>query len=300
MSVVGRSAGAVRGVPLRELLHGWRARVDRLAAGGLILWLGFLLLVLLFAIFGEALAPYSPTAQDPISRLTPPFSASRRGFHLLGTDTLGRDVLSAVIAGARLSLFIGAVATAIGALIGVALGMLAGYYGGTIDRLSMRLAEVQTAMPMFLVAIFFLTVLGPTVLNVLIILPALVWPVFARVVRAETLRLRHSLFVEAAVATGCTDRAILWSHILANVAPRIAVLAVIEVGHVMLAEAGLSFLGIGVQPPDTTWGLLIARGRPYLAVAWWLAIMPGVFLGLTVLSLNMLSRRFAAEAGTAA
>jgi peptide/nickel transport system permease protein len=150
------------------------------------------------------------------------------------------------------------------------------------------------------VAIFFLTVLGPTVLNMIIILPALVWPVFARVVRGETLRLRDTPFIEAAVAAGCTNRAILGTHILPNVAPRIAVLAVIEVGHVMLAEAGLSFLGIGVQPPDTTWGLLIARGRPYLAVAPWLAIMPGVLLGLTVLALNMLSRHFAAASGSAA
>lgn len=300
MSVVSRSQVTTGSQPLQGVLAGARDLGRQVLAGGLFIWLAFLAVMLLCAILGEYLAPYTPTSQDPISRLLGPFSTSRRGFHLLGTDTLGRDVLSAIIAGARLTLVIGAVATAAGALIGVTLGMVAGYYGGAVDRFVMRLAEAQTAMPMFLVAIFFLTILGPTVLNVLLILPTLVWPVFARVVRAETLRLRTSLFIEAAVATGCTDRTILWSHILANVAPRIAVLAVIEVGHVMLAEAGLSFLGIGVQPPDTTWGLLIARGRPYLAVAWWLAILPGVFLGLTVLSLNMLSRRFATEVGTAA
>jgi peptide/nickel transport system permease protein len=205
-----------------------------------------------------------------------------------------------MIAGIGLTLFIAGVSTLIGLVIGVAVGMVAGYYGGNADRVVMRLSEVQTAMPMFRVAIFFLTVLGPTVLNMIIILPALVWPVFARVVRGETLRLRDTPFIEAAVAAGCTNRAILGTHILPNVAPRIAVLAVIEVGHVMLAEAGLSFLGIGVQPPDTTWGLLIARGRPYLAVAPWLAIMPGVLLGLTDLALNMLSRHFAAASGSAA
>jgi peptide/nickel transport system permease protein len=266
----------------------------------LLFWVGLLLVIGAFAVVGDYLTPYDPTSQDPISRLLPPFSTSRRGFHLLGTDSLGRDLLSNMIAGARLTLFIGAAGTAAGAVIGVLIGMVAGYYGGAIDRLAMRLSEAQTAMPMFLVAIFFLTVLGPTVINVLLILPTLVWPIFARLIRAETLRLRDSPFIEAAIATGCTDRAILWSHVLANLAPRIAVLAVIEVGHVMLAEAGLSFLGVGVQPPDTTWGLLIARGRPYLAVAWWLAIMPGVLLGLTVLSLNMLSRRFATESGSAA
>lgn len=273
---------------------------ERLGAGGLILWLIFLLLVIAFALVGDYLTPYGATTQDPVSRLLPPLSSSPRGLHLFGTDTLGRDVFSAIIAGARLTLFIGGVGTLVGALIGVTLGMVAGYYGGTIDRLVMRLSEAQTAMPMFLVAIFFLTVLGPTVLNVLLILPTLVWPIFARVVRAETLRLRDRPFVEAAIATGCTDWMLLRTHILMNLAPRIAVLAVIEVGHVMLAEAGLSFLGVGIQPPDTTWGLLIARGRPYLAVAWWLAIMPGVLLGLTVLSLNMLARRFATESGAAA
>jgi peptide/nickel transport system permease protein len=217
----------------------------------------------------------------------------------LGTDPLGRDLLSNIIAGTRLSVFIGLVATGIGMAIGVSLGMWAGYFGGWVDRTTMRLSEAQTAMPMFLVAIFFLIVLGPSVINMLIILPALVWPVFARIVRAETLRLRDQSFVEAAVAAGRTPGAILWSHILPNVAPRIVVLAVIEIGHVMLAEAGLSFLGVGIQPPDTTWGLLIARGRPYLAVAPWLAIMPGLVLAITVLALNMLSRRYAAVRGSA-
>jgi len=267
---------------------------------GLVVWLGYLVVVTLFAVTGAQLAPYDPTAQQVLARLMPPLSLSSRGFHWLGTDQLGRDLLSNMIAGARLTLFIGLISNFIGMAIGVALGLVAGYYGGAVDRFVMRLSEAQTAMPMFLVAIFFLTVLGPTVLNVVMILPTLIWPAFARMVRAETLRLRSALFVEAAVATGATDWSILWSNILPNMAPRIAVLAVIELGHVMLAEAGLSFLGVGVQPPATTWGLLIARGRAYLAVAWWLAIMPGIMLGLTVLALNMLSRRFAATSGSAA
>jgi peptide/nickel transport system permease protein len=264
------------------------------------IWLGYLFLISVFGLTEGSLAPYDPTAQEVLSRLLPPFSWSGRGFHWLGTDQLGRDVLSNMIAGTRLTLFIGIVCTLIGMFIGVGLGMVAGFYGGRADRLVMRLTEVQTAMPMFLVAIFFLTVLGPTILNVVIILPSLVWPAFARLVRAETMRLRSCLFVEAAVAAGCADHDVLWYHILPNLASRIAVLAVIELGHVMLAEAGLSFLGVGVQPPATTWGLLIARGRAYLAVAWWLAIMPGIMLGMTVLALNILSRRFATMSGTAA
>jgi peptide/nickel transport system permease protein len=272
----------------------------RLAGAGLFIGLAYLLTIALFALTGSALAPYDPNAQQVLARLLPPLSSSSRGFHWLGTDQLGRDLWSNMIAGARLTIFIGFSANLIGMAIGVALGTLAGYYGGAMDRFIMRLSEAQTAMPMFLVAIFFLTVLGPTVLNVVIILPTLVWPAFARLVRAETLRLRSALFVEAAVASGSTDWTVLWANILPNLTPRIMVLAVIELGHVMLAEAGLSFLGIGVQPPSTTWGLLIARGRAYLAVAWWLAIMPGIMLGLTVLALNMLSRRFATTSGSAA
>jgi ABC-type dipeptide/oligopeptide/nickel transport system permease subunit len=274
--------------------------VRRFAGWSVLAWMGYLIVVILFAVTGSELAPHDPTAQQVVARLLPPLFSSSRGFHLLGTDQLGRDVLSNIIAGVRLTLFIGLLSTFFGMTIGVALGMLAGYYGGGVDRLVMRLTEAQTAMPMFLVAIFFLTVMGPTILNVVVILPTLVWPAFARLVRAETMRLRNCLFVEAAVASGCTERSILWFHILPNLASRIAVLAVIELGHVMLAEAGLSFLGVGIQPPATTWGLLIARGRAYLAVAWWLALMPGIFLGLTVLALNLLSRRFAAATGAAA
>ena len=272
----------------------------RFTSWSLVIWMGFLLGIAVFALTGSHLAPYDPATQQVLARLLPPLSSSSRGFHWLGTDQLGRDLLSNMIAGARLTLFIGFVSNCAGMALGVALGMLAGYYGGAVDRFVMRLSEAQTAMPMFLVAIFFLTVLGPTVLNVVIILPTLIWPAFARLVRAETMRLRGCLFVEAAVASGSTDWGVLWVHILPNIASRIAVLAVIELGHVMLAEAGLSFLGVGVQPPATTWGLLIARGRAYLAVAWWLAIMPGLMLGLTVLALNMLSRRFATLSGTAA
>jgi peptide/nickel transport system permease protein len=300
MSIPEPSAGpspAIGALPDIDLVE---SRRNWTRDWSLFLWLAYLLIVAAFALGGERLAPYEPGAQLVTARLLPPFSDSSRGFHLLGTDQLGRDVFSNMIAGARLTLVIGAVGTFFGMLIGVALGMMAGFYGGAVDRALMRLTEAQTAMPMFLVAIFFLTVLGPSIINVMIILPTLVWPAFARLVRAETMRFRSSLFVEAAIASGCTNWAVLWYHILPNLAPRITVLAVIEIGHVMLAEAGLSFLGVGVQPPETTWGLLIARGRPYLAVAWWLAIMPGLMLGLTVLTLNMMSRRFATLSGTAA
>jgi peptide/nickel transport system permease protein len=286
-------SGALDKPSVRERIESW--------GGNLGFWLcaAFLALIVVFALTADLLAPMVPTAQVPVERLLPPLTETSRGMHWFGTDQLGRDLLSNVIAGARLTLFIAVTATFIGMVIGTGLGMAAGYFGGNWDRFVMRLTEAQTAMPMFLVAIFFLTVVGPSVINLIIVLPALAWPAFARVIRAETLRVRENLFIEAAIASGASSLSVLWFHILPNVAPRVLVIAVIEIGGLMLAEAGLSFLGIGVQPPDNTWGLLIARGRQYLAVAWWLAILPGIVLGITVLAFNILSRKFAGSRGPA-
>ena len=260
-------------------------------------WVAVLALIAVFAVFGDALAPHDPTEQSLLDRLKRPMESSDRGLHVLGTDALGHDLLSQIIVGARLTVFIAFMAMLIGSVIGVALGMAAGFYGGLVDRLVSRLAETQTAMPMFLIALLLITVLGASVINLLIVLPALVWPTFARIVRAETLRLRETPFIEAAVAVGCTGRSIMWHHLRPNLLPRIVVLGVISTGQVILSEAGLSYLGAGVQPPDVTWGLLISDGQDYLAVAWWLAIMPGVFLGVTVLALNMIGRRYSAQSG---
>jgi peptide/nickel transport system permease protein len=268
-----------------------------IAARSWLIWVLFLVVIGVCAIFGTAVAPHDPADldinQSLLDRLKPPFSRTDAGFHFLGTDALGRDLFSQIIKGARLTVIIATVSMLIGSVVGISLGMAAGFYGGKVDRLIMRLAEAQTAMPMFLVAILLITVLGSSVINLLLVLPTLVWPTFARIVRAETLRLRETPFIEAAIAVGCTGRSIMWHHLRPNLLSRIVVLGVISTGQVILAEAGLSFLGAGVQPPDITWGLLIADGRQYLATSWWLTIMPGVVLGLTVLSLNMLGRRYA-------
>lgn len=259
------------------------------------IWVAFLLMLVVFAIFGEALAPPDPEITVALNnRLVRPFRTTETGFHLFGTDGLGRDVFGQIIKGARLTLFIATVAMLIGSVIGTAIGMAAGFYGGIVDRVAMRLAEAQTAMPMFLIALLLIIVMGSSIVNLLLVLPALVWPSFARIVRAETLRLRETAFIEAAVAVGATGRSIMWHHLRPNLLGRIIVLGVISTGQVILSEAGLSFLGAGVQRPDITWGALISEGRVYLAVAWWLVIFPGVFLGLTVLSLNMLGRRYTA------
>ena len=259
-----------------------------------LIWVLFLVVVLVAAVFGSALMPANPEVHIALNqRLKPPFSTTDNGFHFFGTDAAGNDLFWQVVKGARLTVIIATVSMLIGSVIGISVGMAAGFYGGIVDRLLMRLSEAQTAMPMFLIAILLITVLGSNVINLLLILPTLVWPTFARIVRAETLRLRETPFIEAAIAVGCTGRSIMWHHLRPNLLSRIVVLGVSSTGQVLLAEAGLSFLGAGVQPPDTTWGLLIADGRQYLATSWWLTITPGIVLGLTVLSLNMLGRRYA-------
>ena len=277
----------------------WGRLVDMLGRRGWILLALFLLLLVAASIVPDVFAPHDHEAQNLRARLLGPGESSPEGLHLLGTDSLGRDLFSRMVVGTRLTLFIAVAGTLIGAVVGVLFGLLGGYFGGRTDRLLMRLGEAQTAMPMFLVAILLLILLGPSVLILLVVLPCLVWPIFARVVRAEALRLREETFIEASIATGCSTATILGRHLLPNVAPRILVLCVVEIGHVMLSEAGLSFLGVGVQPPDTTWGLLISEGRPLLAVAWWLTILPGVLLGITVLVLNLLGRYWEARSGAA-
>ena len=277
----------------------WSRLIDMLGSRGWIVLVLFLVLLVAASIVPDVFAPHDHDAQNLRARLLGPGESSPEGLHLLGTDSLGRDLFSRMVVGTRLTMFIAVTATLIGAAIGVLFGLLGGYFGGRTDRLLMRLGEAQTAMPMFLVAILLLSLLGPSVGILLVVLPCLVWPIFARVVRAEALRLREETFIEASIATGCSTATILGRHLLPNVAPRILVLCVVEIGHVMLSEAGLSFLGVGVQPPDTTWGLLISEGRPLLAVAWWLTILPGVLLGITVLVLNLLGRYWEARSGAA-
>ncbi len=277
----------------------WGRLIDMLGSRGWILLVLFLVLLVAASIAPDVFAPHDHDAQNLRARLLGPGESSSEGLHLLGTDSLGRDLFSRMVVGTRLTMFIAVMGTVIGAGVGVLFGLLGGYFGGRTDRLLMRLGEAQTAMPMFLVAILLLSLLGPSVGILLVVLPCLVWPIFARVVRAEALRLREETFIEASIATGCSTSTILGRHLLPNVAPRILVLCVVEIGHVMLSEAGLSFLGVGVQPPDTTWGLLISEGRPLLAVAWWLTILPGVLLGITVLVLNLLGRYWESRSGAA-
>ncbi|MFF1421837.1 ABC transporter permease [Streptomyces sp. NPDC058280] len=281
------SAPALRAAAVRwpELVAGIRSRLWWI-------WGALLLALLVVAVAGDRFASQELLGQAPTDRLLPPLSRTATGLHVLGTDELGRDLLSRIIVAARLTVFIALSASVIGLVVGVTVGMCAGYFGGWIDRVGMRLTEMQTALPMFLFVIMLMTVTGPSVTNLVVLLPTFVWPTIARVVRVETQQLRAAPFVIGAVALGAGNRQVLLGHILPNLAPRLAVLFVIEIGQVVLAEAGLSFLGAGIQDPDLTWGLLIASGRDFLAVAWWLTIMPGVFLACGVFAVNMLSRTF--------
>lgn len=250
-----------------------------------------LLLVVFAAAFGPSVAPKDPNRQDIIARLQPPFERERSGEveFLLGTDSLGRDVLSRVIYGARISLLVGFIAVAIGGTMGVTLGTLAGYFGGRVDSVIMRVGDIQLAFPFILLAIMFLVVLGPGVVNLVLILGIGQWVTYARIARAQTISQREKEYVEAARALGATTGRVLFRSILPNILAPLIVIASFNIASVILSEAALSFLGLGVPPTVPTWGGMLAESRDQLlAGRWWLAIFPGTAIMMTVLSFNIL------------
>jgi peptide/nickel transport system permease protein len=240
------------------------------------------------AVLAPALAPDDPVRNDLLERLTPPMwldGGSAR--HPLGTDTLGRDVVSRLLYGARISLLVGFSAVAVAGLLGVLLGLLAGYYGGRLDDLLMRVGDVQLAFPALVLAIAVLAVLGSGLVNVVVVLGVTGWVTYARIARAETLSLRHREFVESARALGARDGAILWRHVLPNVLPPLVVVATFSVARTIIAEASLSFLGLGLPPPAPSWGAMLDEGRNYLTTGWWLALFPGLAILAVVLGINV-------------
>jgi peptide/nickel transport system permease protein len=253
--------------------------------------IAILLVVAIAAFAGPSIAPKDPNRQNIILRLQPPMTPDRQGVvqHVLGTDALGRDVLSRLIYGARVSLLVGFVAVFIGGSIGTILGMTAGYVGGRVDAVIMRLADIQLAFPFILLAIMFLVVLGPGVLNLVLILGIGQWVTYARIARAQTLSQREKEYVEAARALGTRGLSLLFKTILPNILAPLIVIASFNVASVILSEAALSFLGLGVPPTIPTWGGMLAESRDQLlAGRWWLAVYPGVAIALTVLSFNIL------------
>ena len=242
------------------------------------------------AVFGPLLAPRAPGAIDLGGRLLPPAWLPRgRMDHLLGTDQLGRDVLSRMIAGARVSLGIAAVVVLLAGTIGTLAGVAAGYAGGRWDAVIMRVVDVQVAFPGLLLAMLMLAVIGHGTGTLIAVLAFSGWMVFARMARAVTLSMRQAPFVQAAELLGCSAWRVLWRHLLPNLAVPLVTLAVLEFAHMILAEAALSFLGVGVQPPDSSLGLDVAAARNYVFRAWWLATFPGLAIALTVLSVNLIA-----------
>jgi peptide/nickel transport system permease protein len=240
------------------------------------------------AVLAPAVAPDDPVRNDLLERLTPPmWVEGGSGRHPLGTDTLGRDVVSRLLYGARVSLVVGFSAVVLAGALGVLLGLVAGYYGGRLDDLLMRVGDVQLAFPALVLAIAVLAVVGSGLGNVVLVLGVTGWVTYARIARAETLSLRHREFVESARALGARDAAILWRHVLPNVLPPLVVVATFSVARTIIAEASLSFLGLGIPPPAPSWGAMLDEGRNYLTTGWWLALFPGLAILGVVLGINV-------------
>jgi peptide/nickel transport system permease protein len=242
---------------------------------------------------GTLLAPFLGLA-DPATgtlslRLKPPaWQAGGSIEHLLGTDPLGRDVLSRVLYGGRISLFVGLSTTVISTLVGIAAGLFAGYYGGWRDDLMMRIAEIQLSFPFLALAVAVVAVLGTDLKNVILVLGLAGWVLFARVVRAEALTVRRMEYVEAARAVGQRDVWIILRHVLPNVAASVIVLATFTFAYMIIVESSLSFLGLGVPPPTPTWGGMLSDSREYIQLAWWPVTFPGLALMMTSLGINLL------------
>ena len=245
--------------------------------------------VLVAAVFASFVSPFDPLAQDIGQRLKEPGWQDAQGrIHPLGTDHLGRDILSRIIHGSRIALSVGLAAVAISGVLGMAVGLVSGYFGGRVDDFFMRLADIQLAFPFILLAIAVIGVLGPSLRNIIIVIGVSSWVVYARVVRGEVLSIREREFVQAAVALGSRDYRVLVRHVLPNAFTPWLVVATLDMARVIVLESALSFLGLGVQPPTPTWGGMLADGRVYLSTAWWLATFPGLAILVTVLGINLL------------
>jgi peptide/nickel transport system permease protein len=279
--LASRRRGASGRIYLRALL------ADKLAFAALV----YLVVLIASAALAGVVAPYPPDEGGLMLRNLPPMTAAQDGGfpHVLGTDALGRDQLSRLIYGARISLAVGFTSVLLSGTVGVLIGLVAGYYRGVVDDIIMRLVDLQMGFPSLLTALVVLYVLGPGVWKVILVLAVTRWMVYARVTRGLVLTQRENVFVDAARAAGCGDGRILFRHILPNLLSPILVLATLEVATMILTEASLSFLGLGIRPPQSSWGLMLAEGRGYVTTAWWLVTFPGLAILLTALSLNLVA-----------
>ena len=249
-----------------------------------------LAVVVLVALFADVLAPHDPQVGKLTARFLPPFwQAGGSMDHVFGTDQLGRDVLSRLIFGARVSIVVGFTAVIVAGVLGTTLGIISGYMGGWVDQVIMRLTDTWLALPALTFAIFLAAIVGPSEMNIVIILAAVYWTRYARIVRGEVLSLKEREYVRLAIVAGCSKWTIMWRHILPNVVNSAIVLATLMLGIVIIAEASLSFLGVGVPPPKPAWGVMLSDGKQGLMVGyWWLTVLPGACIMLMVLSANLL------------
>lgn len=252
---------------------------------------GFIIVlaVILVAIFAKFLSPYDPNMINPAAMLKPPVWVEGGSVeHILGTDNLGRDMLSRIIYGSQISLLVGLAAVALAGVIGVFVGLVAGYYGGFIDNVLMRLVDSFLAIPTILFALVILSIFGPSVTTLIIVLGITNWVQYARLVRGEVLSLKEREFVKAAKSIGVRDNKIILKHLLPNVISPFIVISTLSVATTIILEASLSFLGLGIQPPSISWGGILSDGRDYIATSWWLATFPGLAITITVLAIIFL------------
>ena len=281
------AAASASALPRRHRLR--LGPVTGARAAGALLGAGILTLVVVIAVGAPLITHQSPAGLDIKNRLLPPvWAAGGSAEHVLGTDHLGRDLLSRLAYGARVSLLVGVSAVAVSGVVGVSLGLVAGYYGGLVDDVIMRLADFELAFPFILLAIAILAVLGPGLSKVILVLGLTGWAQYCRLTRAQVLGLRETEFVEAARTIGASTPRILVRHILPNAMAPVIVIASFSVAGVIIAEASLSFWGLGIPPSVPSWGGMLSEGRTYIERAWWLVTFPGLALMLTVLSINVL------------
>lgn len=269
-----------QGERTRKRVPTWRRllRNPRIGIG-----VGVLLVMYLIAVFAPWLAPSDPNAQVLMERLKPPGAG-----HWLGTDSLGRDILSRAIYATRISLSVSLVAMCITIVVGVTLGMIAGFSGGVVDMIVMRCTDLLMAFPIFILLITMVSIFGSSLRLMILFLGLTAWPLTARTIRAEVLSLKHRDFIDAARVSGASTARILWSHLLPGVISVILVAATLRVATVILVESSLSYFGLGVTPPTPTWGNMAAEGRLFLETAWWVTAVPGLLVVVTVLAYNLL------------
>lgn len=250
---------------------------------------GLLIVIVLSAIAAPLISPHDPAKQNVREKLAPPAWQSGGSWdHPLGTDQLGRDMLSRILYGGRVSLLVALFATIAASILGIVLGVLAGYFGGYTDAVIMRIVDVQMAFPSILLALAVMVMLGPSFRNLIIVLAVSSWVFFSRVIRADVLVIRHREFVTAGEAIGATNGRLIVRYIFPNLVGVITVVATLTIARVVISEASLSFLGLGIQPPTSSWGLMLSEGRQYLSVAWWITTFPGIVLMATVIGVNLL------------